>query len=601
MTRPVVPLNAWSRRKIPDPVISVRALRVDGQRVFVRTYRVTRDTTGRPLGARGVPVIVLVHGIGVSARYFIPLANALADFADVLMLDLPGFSTLPVPERRLGIEGFAEALRAVIDVEGVTDPVILGHSMGAQVVVEALAGQPDLAGRVMLLGPPVNAAERSLLRVGARFIQSSLLEPFRVGMVAIPAYIMCGPHWFAEVLPAMLTFPVEERLALTHPLTVLVRGEHDYVAPDCWLRRLAESSGGPAELHTVEHAAHSVMYRHHDVIAHRLIQLAATPSPLGGAQVREGDVWEAARHLDIDTAGIDSAYDLLEKVLPTTDEMRGESLLARGHRRVRDRRRGALAEAWHVLAAQGMDGVHQSLGSGQWRRVSPGDYAHSLRQEAQNLSQALGEAWAIVRGHNVVADSSAGDDAVTPYPVYMLSGMTETWRVWSKLSARLRESGCDVRPVKGLGRSLASIEELARAVEAQLEADDARDAVLVAHSKGGLVAKRVLLGHQGARVRRVIAAGTPWSGSTLAGLAPWWTPARMLRPSAKELRELARHPEVNGRIWTVSASYDQQVPNGTTLQGARDWRLKAAGHNRLTDGEEAMEAIEELLRLDAKA
>ncbi|MBD3689307.1 alpha/beta fold hydrolase [Nanchangia anserum] len=599
MSRPVVPLNAWSRTKIPDPTISIRSLRIDGQRVFVRTYRVTRDSSGRALGEGGVPVIVLVHGIGVSARYFIPLANALADFADVLMLDLPGFSTLPVPKKALGIDGFADVLAAVIEAEGVRDPVILGHSMGAQVVIAALARHHDLAGRILLLGPPVNSAERSLVRVGARFIQSSLLEPLRVGLVAIPAYLMCGPHWFAEVLPAMLGFPVEDVIARTSCLVVLVRGEHDYVAPRDWLASLAEAAGGAAEIHTVDHAAHSVMYRHHDIIAHRLIQLAATASPLGGDRVREADVWAAAERLDVDTSGIETAYDLLEHVLPTSEHQRDESVIAIGSRRMRERRRGSLVEAWHVVAAQAMDAARASIGSGQWRSVTPGDYAHSVRQEGRNMAEAAREAWTLLRHGSTDAPGAGEGEPLTPYPVYLLSGMTQTWRIWSRLAERLRASGCDVRPIKGLGRSLATIDELARRVGDQLAHDDATDAVLVAHSKGGLVAKAVLLGDQGARVRRVIAAGTPWSGSALAGLAPWWAPARMLSPDARELRELAEHREVNGRIWTVSASFDQQVPNGTTLDGSRDWRLATPGHNHLTDSPEALAAIEALLAEDA--
>lgn len=590
MRRPVVPLNAWSRTRIPDPVIAVRAVDVAGQRVFVRTYTLTRDTSGRPLGAGGVPVIVLVHGIGVSARYFIPLANALADFADILMLDLPGFSTLPAPKKALGIEGFAEVLRVVLDEEKIHDPVLLGHSMGAQVVVQALAADPHLAGRVLLLGPPVNAAERSLWRVGTRFIQSSLLEPFRVGMVAIPAYITCGTHWFFEVLPALLRFPVEERISGSAPVTVLVRGEHDYVAPAAWLHELAEASGGVSEIHTVTHAAHSVMFRHHDAIAHRLVQLAATPSPLGGNQIRESDVRAVAAARGYEAADRQATADLLEELLPTTDgvpKRRGQpALWLRAWKRA--------AGWWHTTAGQALEGVAASIGSGQWRHVAPGDYAHSLRREARLLASQ-------VRGTRAPSREQGSREGtpLTPYPVYVLAGMTQTWRVWEPLIVRLREAGCDVRPLTTLGRSLGSVADLARHVEDALVADDATNAVLVAHSKGGLVAKRVLTGPHGARVRRVIAVGTPWSGSTLAGLAPWWGPARMMNPRDAELADLAAHPEVNGRIWTVSASFDEQVPDGTSLDGARDWRLQTAGHNRLTDSDEALAAIMTLIRDDA--
>ena len=596
MRRPVVPLNAWSRKKIPDPVISVHAVEVDGQRVFTRVYRVTRDRGPRPLGGDGVPVVVLVHGIGVSARYFIPLANSIAEFADVVMIDLPGFSTLPDPQRGLGIEGFARVVLDVIDIAGITDPIILGHSMGAQVVVEAVAQRPDVAGRILLLGPPVNAAERSLVKVGFRFLQSCVLEPIRVGMVAIPAYFMCGMHWFVEVLPAMLKYPIENRIPQISPLTIPMHGEHDFVAPEEWLEELAERVDGPAEIYTVSHAAHSVMYRHHEAVAHRLIRLAATPSPLGGPRVREDDIWACAKRMGADTEGAEDAYQLLEKLLPSPEVVEGESLLYRGHRRIRPRVKG-LVEAWHVISGQAMKGVGASFGSGQWRHVSRADYLHYAGQELANIRDTLAEALGIVRSARL---EDGDDQPLTPFPLYLIPGMAETWRIWNPLAARLRERGCDVRPIRTLGRSFASIDELARRVEDQLVADDAHDAVLVAHSKGGLVAKKVLLGNQGWRARRIIAAGTPWLGSDLAGLAPVWAAARMLSTSNATLRELAEHEEVNGRIWTVSASFDEQVPNGTKLTGARDIQLHAAGHNQLTDGTEAMAAIIGLVAEDAE-
>lgn len=597
-----VALNAWSRKKIPDPVITMRALSIDGQRVFVRTYRVTRDGSGRSLGEGGVPVIVLVHGIGVSARYFIPLANALADVADVLMMDLPGFSTLPVPDKALGIEGFGRTLVETIRAEGIKDPVILGHSMGAQVVVEALNEAPDLAGRILLLGPPVNAAERSLVRVGVRFLQSSALEPFRVGLVAIPAYLQCGMHWFVEVLPAMLGYPVESKIANVSAALVLVRGEHDYVAPPNWIEDLATASGGAAEIYTVAHAAHSVMYEHHDLIAHRLIELAMTASPLGGDVVREEDLRQLARRRHLPEADAHNPHDIVTALLPNDDEIAGrETSSAKVRRRIMGSPLAALAHAGHVLVTDVRDGTRETFRSSQWRETMPGDYWHSLKQEKANLVAAARDALTIMRrGWADEAEIEEFEERLTPYPVYTVSGMAQTWRIFGPLGDKLRAQGVDVRPIETLGRSLAPIDELAARVEARLRHDDVRNAVLVAHSKGGLVAKCVLLGPEGWRVRRVIALGTPWQGSALAGLAPLWGPARQLNPANGEIAKLARHPEVNGRIWTVSASFDEQVPQGTTLEGARDVALEQAGHNHLTDGAEAMAVVSRLLAEDAE-
>src|SRR5436190_2195210 len=77
--------------------------------------------------------VVLVHGLVVSSRYMLPLAERLADHAHVYAPDLPGFGKSDHPERPLDIAGLADGLAAWMHVTGIPRAALIGNSMGCQV------------------------------------------------------------------------------------------------------------------------------------------------------------------------------------------------------------------------------------------------------------------------------------------------------------------------------------------------------------------------------------------------------------------------------------------------------------------------------------
>ena len=113
-----------------------------GDGMLMRVHRFRRDFIDE-----GAPTFVLVHGIGVSSEYFVPLAQHLVEHGDVITLDLPGFGDTTRPPHPLSIAGFAAATHKIMRFEGVKNPVMLGHSMGAQVVTEMAARDPEWINR----------------------------------------------------------------------------------------------------------------------------------------------------------------------------------------------------------------------------------------------------------------------------------------------------------------------------------------------------------------------------------------------------------------------------------------------------------------------
>ena len=209
-------------------------------------------------GPAGAPWVVLVHGIGVSSRYFRPLTRALEATHRVLSLDLPGHGASTHPRRPLTFTEHGEVVAAVMAEHGVTGATIVGHSVGAQVVVEQLRARPGAAARAVLLGPTTDDRARSAVRQGLRLLRDSFGEPLSFIALEVRAYLACGPRVYLHTLVHMLAHRTEEALPHVAVPVLVLRGAWDPVAPRGWVQRLVATSprAAAAEASGGGHGAH---------------------------------------------------------------------------------------------------------------------------------------------------------------------------------------------------------------------------------------------------------------------------------------------------------------------------------------------------------
>ena len=213
----------------------------------------TSTSAGAPITANGLPfrvfegtrtpgnpVYVLVHGIGTSHRYMVRLQRELARSADVHMIDLPGFGGLPKPAVAPTVTDIAVGLGDVLDSLELSDVVLVGHSMGAQWVVEIGVLRPDLVSGVVIVGPVADDHHRTLVAQSTALGLDILGETPVVNAVVFLDYLRCGPAWFLREVKHMLTYRIEERIVdLAVPLLVM-RGGNDPIAGIEWCRRLRD-------------------------------------------------------------------------------------------------------------------------------------------------------------------------------------------------------------------------------------------------------------------------------------------------------------------------------------------------------------------------
>lgn len=180
--------------------------------------------------------------------------------------------------------------------------------------------------------------------------------------------------------------------------------------------------------------------------------------------------------------------------------------------------------------------------------------------------------------------------AGTRTPIVVLPGIYETWTFMQPLIEQLHARGHPVHVVKTLGRNHRPVEEMAQHVTDYLEAQSLSDVILVAHSKGGLSGKLVMVGPEGERVRSMLAIATPFGGSRYARAMPLGS-LRAFSPRDPAIVNLAGNSTVNGRIVSVYSRFDPHIPERSELPGAKNVALDTGGHFRILAHPQLLEEV----------
>lgn len=216
--------------------------------------RAPASSVRRPSATR---VFVLVHGLGMSHRYFDVLQPVLGRHGDVLVADLPGFGGLPTPEHAMSVEDGAAALGRALDSHRITTCVLIGQSMGAQFVTELARRRPALVSHVVLIGPVTDTSHPSALRQLLALLTDALLEKPSTNKLVASSYAQCGIPWLRTEFGPMLAYPLDDRLADLVQPALIVRGSRDVISNQAWCRKLA-SRARRGRLVSIDGSPHAV-------------------------------------------------------------------------------------------------------------------------------------------------------------------------------------------------------------------------------------------------------------------------------------------------------------------------------------------------------
>jgi pimeloyl-ACP methyl ester carboxylesterase len=205
------------------------------------------------------PTFVLVHGIGVSSRYFQPAAAELAKRGTVYLVDLPGHGAAPDPKHDVTIADHARVLGKFLAGAELQNPVLVGHSMGAQVVSRLAVDTPEVCDRIVLMAPTMPPEARTFWRGVRRLLHDGLREPPAVNIIVTSDYLVrCGVPYFVRQLPNLFDDRIEERLPNVRAKTLVIRGHRDPIVHERWAQHVTSLIPG-ARFETVR-GPHVVMF-----------------------------------------------------------------------------------------------------------------------------------------------------------------------------------------------------------------------------------------------------------------------------------------------------------------------------------------------------
>ena len=229
--------------------------------------------------------VVLIHGAGVSSRYWVKAQRWLAELGPyrVHALDLPGFGRSEdppwppeLPQLARHVEGWLEQ-----NVPGRCH--LVGQSVGCEIAVLVAVALPVRVQSVVLAGP---AGLPGLHSVRVQLFQAGL-DAFRERWTLFPAilpdYLRCGLLRFFRLLWEQKHCHVEPLLPKMQAPVLILRGRHDQVATEDRVARIAALL--PRATITTVPGAHGAHYTHARSFAEavtRYLRQVGTPAPLAG-------------------------------------------------------------------------------------------------------------------------------------------------------------------------------------------------------------------------------------------------------------------------------------------------------------------------------
>ncbi len=117
--------------------------------------------------------LIFIHGWLGSWRYWVPTMEIMSEHGRTYALDLWGFGDSDRLDKQYSVEGYVSLLDAFIEEMGFGSVTLIGHALGAAVVVRYTVDKPDYVERVMTVSTPLTGEtinEKLLLSTGPSFL-----------------------------------------------------------------------------------------------------------------------------------------------------------------------------------------------------------------------------------------------------------------------------------------------------------------------------------------------------------------------------------------------------------------------------------------------
>jgi pimeloyl-ACP methyl ester carboxylesterase len=200
----------------------------------------------------------------------LPTLVRLSNDLEVWAPELPGFGKSDKPAHVLNIRELADVLAEWIEAVDIPSAMLLGNSLGCQVIVDLAVRYPSLVNGIILVGPTVDSKGHTMIQQLWRGLRDLVHEPWSLWRILARDYLRTGTRRMYGTFRFALRDDVLEKCAAIAAPTLIVRGGYDTIAPARWIENLARIIPN-AELAEIPHGTHASNYTVPDELA-RLVK-----------------------------------------------------------------------------------------------------------------------------------------------------------------------------------------------------------------------------------------------------------------------------------------------------------------------------------------
>ncbi len=184
------------------------------------------------------PAVILVHGLGVSGRYLKPTGKVLAAQYRVYIPDLPGNGKSQKPWPPLNLEEWASTIAGWMDTQGLNQAHFYANSLGCQTMAHFAVHYPRRVQSLTFGGPTVDNQGRDWISQAFRLALDFFREPPGLMWIIFQDYLICGPPRVIATAAYALSDALEDWVKLIKCPVLVVRGQHDPIAPPRWVKQI---------------------------------------------------------------------------------------------------------------------------------------------------------------------------------------------------------------------------------------------------------------------------------------------------------------------------------------------------------------------------
>jgi pimeloyl-ACP methyl ester carboxylesterase len=209
--------------------------------------------------------IVILHGWGLSAKVFEPLARALRTHGyQVYIPDFPGFGNTGIPAKPLFLKDYVEFLSGYMEKKNIRRPIIIGHSFGGRVALKYQFLHPTNVTALILTGTPgfTPVAKKVFIviaKIGKLFFNIPVIRNWYYYAVGARDYYRARGV-MKDTFKNIVREDLVPYMRSVRVPTLLVWGEHDIITP-IWITEKMRDTIKKAKLIIIPNSDHGVLYK----------------------------------------------------------------------------------------------------------------------------------------------------------------------------------------------------------------------------------------------------------------------------------------------------------------------------------------------------